>query len=295
MKDSVPHLALLLLLLELASNMGGRLACDHENIIILAVPLIIMVFFLDCISLISLKTDWVDKLLKRSLVKDEPKPLCHPDNGLSYCPRFAHVFNNALHIFGYIISVGVLLIGHSYKHDKDDCNYVSNQTKTKDNADITMNCTHGEPTTFHRQHTSVLVVSLFAYPLLLLMVEFYQMMNARKLKLYFNQRKNLTDLFEIVISLVIASVCAKPAFTGCPFPEWMPNLIFAVVLLTSFQLVTNLAECLPYNDIIHVEKYLHMFYQVAKRYFWIVLGFLPLLMMFAFCFQGVFPSIIYLI
>ena len=99
-------------------------------------------------------------------------------------------------------------------------------------------------------------------------------------------------LFEIVISLVIASVCAKPAFTGCPFPEWMPNLIFAVVLLTSFQLVTNLAECLPYNDIIHVEKYLHMFYQVAKRYFWIVLGFLPLLMMFAFCFQGVFPSII---
>ena len=186
--------------------------------------------------------------------------------------------------------MGVLLIGHSYKDDNDDCNYVSNKTKTND-TDTKILDTCGEPTSFH----SVLVVSLFAYPLLLLMVEFYQMMNARDLKHYFNQRKNLTDLFEIVISLVIASVCAKPAFTGCPFPEWMPNLIFAVVLLTSFQLVTNLAECLPYNDIIHVEKYLHMFYQVAKRYFWIVLGFLPLLMMFAFCFQGVFPSIIHLI
>ena len=34
MKDSVPHLALMILLLELSSTMGGRLCTDHENIYI---------------------------------------------------------------------------------------------------------------------------------------------------------------------------------------------------------------------------------------------------------------------
>ena len=38
MRDSVPHLALILLLLELASTMNGRLCAEHENIQIFAAP-----------------------------------------------------------------------------------------------------------------------------------------------------------------------------------------------------------------------------------------------------------------
>ena len=124
---------------------------------------------------------------------------------------------------------------------------------------------------------------ILIYSLLLLCVEFAQMKVAKKWSHYFGQSKNWTDLLAILLTFVIALVSI---FSEDFHKKWVPSLIFFVALLTCFQLLTNMAECLPNNDIVQTEKYINMFFQVAKRYCLIVFGFLPFMMMFAFCFQG---------
>ena len=70
MRDSVPHLALILLLLELASTMNGRLCDEHENIQIFAAPCFFFVLSLDFISNFADKIPMFKKLFGGSLVKD---------------------------------------------------------------------------------------------------------------------------------------------------------------------------------------------------------------------------------
>ena len=97
MKDSVPHLALMILLLELSSTMGGRLCTDHENIFILAVPFFLMVATFDIISLVGLGTSLFDKVLSGSQVRDrERKGVCLPSKKLPCFEQAAQVFSNVI-------------------------------------------------------------------------------------------------------------------------------------------------------------------------------------------------------
>jgi len=67
---------------------------------------------------------------------------------------------------------------------------------------------------------------------------------------------------------------------------WMLNLIYLVVLLIFFWFFNDIVGCLPDNEVVQVDRYLHMFYKVARKYFCVILGFLPFLFAFASCFQG---------
>ena len=123
------------------------------------------------------------------------------------------------------------------------------------------------------------------------MVEFGQMRNSKTWSQYFRQSKNIIDLLEIIVTLGIGVTCLTYEFDEtCKEQQgpWFVNLILMIALVSFFQLITNMAECLPHNDIIQVEKYIHMFYQVVRRCSRLIFGFTPFLMMFAFSFQGYF-------
>ena len=117
------------------------------------------------------------------------------------------------------------------------------------------------------------------------------MRNSKPLGEYFRQSKNRVDLLEIIVSFGIGLTCLTYEFpTPCKGQQgpWFVNLILMIALVSFFQLIANMAECLPHNDIIQVEKYIHMFYQVARRCSVLIFYFTPFLMMFAFSFQGYF-------
>ena len=121
------------------------------------------------------------------------------------------------------------------------------------------------------------------YLIVLVCVELWQIKYSETWCQYFGQSKNVIDWIEIFASIIIGGKCLT--FEN-PEPYWLLSLILTVVLASFFQLVTSMAECLPHNDTIQVEKYIHMFYQVVKRCLGLIAGFTPFLMMFAFCFQG---------
>ena len=121
------------------------------------------------------------------------------------------------------------------------------------------------------------------YLIVLVCVELWQIKDSETWCQYFGQSKNVIDWIEIFASIIIGGKCLT--FENQE-PCWLLSLILTVVLASFFQLVTSMAECLPHNDTIQVEKYIHMFYQVVKRCLGLIAGFTPFLMMFAFCFQG---------
>ena len=72
MRDSVPHLALSLLLLVLVSTLPGELHKSYDNVLIWAAMLAFIVLSLDLLSLIGLRTSLIDWWLQGSLVKKGP-------------------------------------------------------------------------------------------------------------------------------------------------------------------------------------------------------------------------------
>ena len=136
--------------------------------------------------------------------------------------------------------------------------------------------------TFPEPWRYVLAMYTFIYSVLLACTELWQIKHSKTWSQYFRQSKNVIDWIEIVASIAIGTKC----LTSKDQEPWLPSFIMAVVLVSFFQFITSMAECLPHNDIIQVEKYIHMFYQVVKRCLGLIAGFTPFLMMFAFCFQG---------
>ena len=120
------------------------------------------------------------------------------------------------------------------------------------------------------------------FSVVLVCVELWQIKHSKTWSQYSRQSKNVIDWIEIIASIAIGTKC----LTSEVQEPWMLSLILAVVLVSFFQLFTSMFECLPHNDIIQVEKYIHMFYQVARRCLKLIVGFTPFLAMFAFCFQG---------
>ena len=255
MQDSVPHLALLLLLLVLVSTLDGDLHQNYENVLWIATFPCALVLVLDTISFIGSKTQWINKKMGNSLFKDFKKP------NTTYFGRFTCIFINLTHVLGYFISIASLICGY----------LVCEQRKLEGND--------GTNTPLLKQ---TLEIVLLCYPMLLMGVEITQMMSAG-IREYFRSTKNRIDLIEIVFAFVIGSMSMAIGIDDSP---WMPNLIWIVILLSFTQLFHDIVDCLPNNDKFHVQQYLHMFLQVVKRYFVIMMGFCPFLMAFAACFKG---------
>ena len=127
-------------------------------------------------------------------------------------------------------------------------------------------------------------MSLIFYPLLLLVLETIKIRSTRTA--HFGQKKTWINLVEIISSLTIAMMSRHSNYNLCEYP-WVPNLIWMVILLSFSQLIDDIVDSIPNNDIVQVDIYRHIFYQVARTYLVIMLGFLPFLVAFAFCFQGI--------
>ena len=141
MKDSVPHLALMLLLLELSSTMGGRLCNDHDNIMFLAVPFFFIVATFDVISLIGIRTSFFDKVLSGSQVRDrDRKRVCLPSKSLPCFQQAVQIFNNIIHLAGYGIFIATLFYGYLLpRNDSDDyTDFCEALTRAKTNNAKTM-------------------------------------------------------------------------------------------------------------------------------------------------------------
>ena len=97
----------------------------------------------------------------------------------------------------------------------------------------------------------------------------------------------LEIMFPFTIALVLLTTEGETSNGLVPdqYP-WMLNLIYLVVVIIFFKFFNEIVGCLPDNDVVQVERYLHMFYKVARKYFRVIVGFLPFLCAFASCFQG---------
>ena len=97
----------------------------------------------------------------------------------------------------------------------------------------------------------------------------------------------LEIMFPFTIALVLLATEGETSngLVQDQYP-WMLNMIYLVVLLIFFRFFNDIVGCLPDNEVVQVERYLHMFYKVARKYFRVILGFLPFLFAFASCFQG---------
>ena len=101
---------------------------------------------------------------------------------------------------------------------------------------------------------------------------------------YFQLSKNWIDLIGIGFTLMIAGT-SQYYGNVCEY-SWMPNLIYIMALISLTMTYTDLLHCIPNNDHVKVEQYMHMFYQVSIRYLTILAGFLPLFVAFAACLLG---------
>ena len=271
MRDSVPHLALSLLLLVLVSTMPGQLQNHYENVLIWATVVCSLVILLDFLSLVSLSTPLMDYWIRGSLVKKRtPRPHCpllsqFSMKKASKFEKMVSIFVALIHLLGYAFTIVTLLFGYWYHREKDHDTCKANE---------------------QRPTWKMLEISLIVYPTLLLLVELIEMKTSKKWGDYFGQKKNWIDLVTIFFSLTIGLVSFWSDEDICGY-LWMPNLIWIVILLSFFQLFDDIVDSIPNNDIVQVDIYRHIFYQVAWKYLKIILGFIPFLCAFAFCFHGI--------
>ena len=271
MKDSVPHLALSLLLLVLVSTMPGPLHNNEDTVLILSSMLCFVVFTLDLLSLIALSTPIFDCWLRGSLVRNHRNVHCSPKEKATTYENCIYLFFHLIHILGYVLCVTTLIFGYTF-----------HQTVEHRKEDFTLDkCTQNEELTTWK----MIEISLIFYPLLLLLVELIKMKTAKTLREYFERKKTWIDFVEIIISLIIALESRHSHQNICEYP-WIPNLILIVSLLSFSQLIDDIVDSIPNNDIVQVDMYRHIFYRVARTYLVIMAGFLPFLVAFAFCFQG---------
>ena len=277
MKDSVPHLALSLLLLVLVSTLPGELHKSYDNVLIWAAMLGFIVLSLDLLSLIGLRTSLIDWWLQGSLVKKGPnyyKNCYSLQYNQTTCEHFVYLFQHLIHVLGYVFCFTTIVFGYHFhkvvEHKKEDFTFEKCDQEGHINS---------ERTTWR-----MIEMSLIFYPLLLLVLEAIKIRSTRAA--HFGQKKTWINLVGIISSLTIALVSKHSNYNICKYP-WIPNLIWMVILLSFSQLIDDIVDSIPNNDIVQVDIYRHIFYQVARTYLVIMLGFLPFLVAFAFCFQGI--------
>ena len=254
MQDSVPHLALTLLLLVLVSTLPGQLNMKYENVLWLATLPCLLVLVLDTISMIGLKSQWISNSMENSLYKHFKKPRT------TSFGMFTSVLINVTHIIGYSVCIISLTCGYFVS--------ISEGEIVKENTCLLK---------------KFLETVLMVFPMLLMVVEITLIKLAGGLRNHFKSSKNCIDLVGIVFALGMGSMSMAHDISDLP---WMPNLIWIVILLIFTQLFYDIVDCLPNNDTFHVQQYMHLFIHVVKRYFVIILGFCPFLMAFAACFKG---------
>ena len=84
---------------------------------------------------------------------------------------------------------------------------------------------------------------------------------------YFKLSKNWIDMMGIGFTLITAGTFRfLEHYSTVSEYSWMPNLIYIMALISLTMTFTDLLHCIPNNDYVQVEQYLHMFYQVSIRY-----------------------------
>ena len=130
---------------------------------------------------------------------------------------------------------------------------------------------------------------MMGYTLVLMLKEILQFRHMRSLgenmyKLYMSQASNITNWVAITCvfaTVIILNVDHSENLTKKV--QNLQNLLLFVVLLTWFQICTDLLQCLPSATI---QKNLGMFFYVAKAYVKILAGFAPFFVAFAASFRG---------
>ena len=259
-KDSVAHLAIILLLLELAATIPGSVKENHKYFTVLGSTLCGLMMALDLFSHIGLHTEWINKLFRGSFVGS----IGQPTTFFTYL-NWREMHNLIMHPVGYLISVTMLVIG----------------SELEDN--------HWKVHLLH--------VTMIIYAILLATKEAVQL-RATEFRLYIRRDGNQIDIMAIIAVLVIVGIHLYSCLNSCggnyfshadnveiEYPPWITYLILGTVLQIWFQLCLDILQCLPISNI---EQYLHMYVHVARSYFKILVCFSPLMIAFAGCFKGKF-------
>ena len=247
MKYSIlPHAVNMLLLLDLASCFKGHLNQHYENLLILSGIVGFALIVLDVMC---------QECVIACLIPEGPK------KNISNQPRPRwQLFANIVHLIGYTVSIGFLgfrVVNHFSTPEKEKFHYC-------------------------------LPTLLIFYPTLM------GVMNIIVWKCTHNVQTCVLDLIrqqwikvvEIIFSFAVGLMALICKIQEKDEHSWMLNLIYLVVVIIFFKFFNEIVGCLPDNDVVQVERYLHMFYKVARKYFRVIVGFLPFLCAFASCFQG---------
>ena len=254
---AVTRLATIFLLTKLESTMPGYLKNHPEDMKIFAVPLVILVVGLDLVFYIAMSRKAGAWMVKKGLVEKDwwqSGLLEFQSSNKSMWEKTSDWLKNAAYFIGYLICIPYSVVYRSI-----------------------LALTSVGPEYFIFK--GILDGVMISYSLLLLSTAFAEMMTAKKWK---NSRLITllaTFSFLVVGILSAAHESTKELRHECP---WIQKLICIVVLVTLFQLLNDIGLCLPYN----LEKYLDMFYEVARRYLKILTCFSPFLLAFVSVFQG---------
>ena len=123
---------------------------------------------------------------------------------------------------------------------------------------------------------------MMVYTPILAVKEILQMRSLGK-NAYLSQASNITDLVAIICVFATSILTLVNSLLKHGNEKWTENILLFVVLLTWFQICTDLLQCLPSAII---QKNLGMFFYVAKSYVKILAGFAPFLVAFAAAFRG---------
>ena len=112
MKDCVSHLAMMLLLLELASQLSEKhaksfLTSRQYYITATGIFIVTLLLLLDGISFIGLHTTWIDRVMKNSLIKDRKNEWDCP-TGIR---RVVRIYDIVTHVIGYGVVSVVIIVG----------------------------------------------------------------------------------------------------------------------------------------------------------------------------------------
>ena len=259
---AVTRLATIFLLTRLESTMPGYLKDHPEDMKIFALPLVTLVVGLDLVFFIGMNRKAGAWMVKKGLVEVnwwQSGPPKSQSSNKSMWEKTSDWLKNAAYFIGYLICIPYSVVYRTI---------------------LALTSVGPEYFIFKRILDGVMI----SYSLLLLSIVFAEMMTAKKWK---NSR--LVTLLAIIGFLVVGMVSAAHKSTTelrheCP---WIQKLICIVVLVTLFQLLNDIGHCLPYN----LEKYLDMFYEVARRYLKILTCFSPFLLAFVSVFQGNWISV----
>ena len=185
-KDSMPHLVMIMLLLELSStNVHQEQQHTQYYVTILGTCFLILIFSLDVIALLGLQTPWIDKLLQHSLVKDRRgSGLKMAGQAVFSAP--AKIIKPLIHLIGYIIAVGLLTSGFGFQK------VAARQQMKHGNATVTdIHCTPEA-----KKFRLILQTTMITYSILLAVKESLQIAFLKDIRLYL--KRNKVDVIAIM-------------------------------------------------------------------------------------------------